>query len=65
MGRRVDVADLIDAAEAATLLGLGSRNAVSVYRKRYEGFPQPAIEHGTCLLWVRADVVQWSKGARR
>lgn len=61
---KIDPADLVDPSEAAALLGLGSGNAVSVYRRRYDKpphpFPEPVIEKGRCLLWLRADVEQWA-----
>ena len=57
-----DFADLLDAAEVAAMLGLSSRRAVSVYRSRYEDFPGPAVEKGSCLLWRRADIEAWRDG---
>ena len=54
--------DLIDATEAATLLGLNRRTSVSVYRSRYEDFPEPVVEKSRCLLWLRADIEAWAKG---
>ena len=62
MGRLVDVDDLLDAEQVAERLGLSSRNAVSVYRRRYSDFPLPAIDRptGRCQFWVRADVDEWA-----
>jgi predicted DNA-binding transcriptional regulator AlpA len=58
-----DVADnLLDTAEVADLLGLSSRAAVIVYRKRYPDFPEPAIKKGRCLLWLRPDIEAWAAG---
>jgi predicted DNA-binding transcriptional regulator AlpA len=66
MGRHVDLDDLLDATEVATLLGLSSRGAVSVYRQRYEEFPQPAVERasGRCQFWVREDIEAWQSTRR-
>ena len=62
MGRKVDIDDLLDADQVAELLGLSSRTAVSVYRRRYGDFPEPVLDRGTgkCRFWLRADVEQWA-----
>ena len=59
----IDPDNLIDTHDVATLLGLSSPRAVSVYRSRYDDFPTPLINRGTgrCLLWLRADVERWAK----
>lgn len=59
MADLVDPADLIDAGAVADLLGLASRNVISVYRARYDDFPVPVVEQGSCRLWLRSDVVTW------
>lgn len=59
VGRKIDVDDLLDSAGVAELAGLANANAVSVYRSRFEDFPQPVIDKGRCLLWLRADVEAW------
>lgn len=66
MGRKVDLDDLLDATQVAELLGLSSRGAVSVYRQRYEHFPEPILERssGRCQFWLRQDVVRWRQLAR-
>lgn len=58
---RVDLDELIDAAEVAELLGLARRQAVSTYRRRYPDFPSPLLEKnsGKCSLWRRSDVERW------
>jgi len=58
---KYDPADLVDASEAAVLLKLSHRNSVSVYRSRYDDFPEPVVEKGRCLLWLRADIEKWAK----
>jgi len=64
MGRRIDVEDLIDTTEAAALLGLANPNGVSVYRRRYADFPEPVINRGRCVLWIRTDISRWAAGRR-
>ena len=61
---KIEPAELVDSDEVARLLGLTSRNAVRVYRGRYEDFPQPVVKKGRCLLWIRADVERWAKARR-
>lgn len=60
MAELIDPDELLDAEAVADLLGLASSNVISVYRTRYEDFPQPRIEKGRCRLWLRADVEGWS-----
>jgi predicted DNA-binding transcriptional regulator AlpA len=62
MGRMVDVDDLVDSRGVADVLHLSQHQSVSVYRKRYTGFPQPVVDMGAgrCLLWLRADIDAWA-----
>lgn len=64
MGRLHDLDDLIDAEQAAEILGLSSRGAISVYRRRYPDFPEPVIVRGSgrCQLWLRQDLEAWLAG---
>lgn len=64
MGQHVDLGDLLDADEVAEILGLSSRGAVSVYRKRYEDFPEPVLirQSGRCQFWLRQTVEAWIQG---
>lgn len=61
MAPTVDPDDLVDAQAVAEMLGLSSRGAVSVYRARYDDFPEPVIDlgKGRPMLWLRADVEAW------
>lgn len=61
MTRRIDPADLLDAREVAEVLGLGSRNSVSVYARRHSDFPLPVVDKadGHTKLWLRGDVEAW------
>lgn len=62
MGKKVDVDDLIDAAEVARLAGFNSPTAVSVYLSRGVLTP-PVIDRGAnkLRLWLRQDVERWVK----
>lgn len=66
MGRKVDIDDLLDAAQVADLLGLSSPNAVSVYHRRYKDFPAPVLAppSGRCQFWHRADIEHWAVNRR-
>lgn len=63
MNMRIDPADLLDAREVAAVLGLGSRNSVSVYARRHDDFPRPVVDKsdGHTKLWLRADVEAWRR----
>ncbi|WCO66818.1 hypothetical protein PO878_20200 [Iamia majanohamensis] len=67
MAPQVELDDLLDAEQVAEVLGLSSRGAVSVYRRRYSDFPAPVLERssGRCQLWARADVVAWGRSRQR
>jgi predicted DNA-binding transcriptional regulator AlpA len=58
---RVELDDLLNAAEVAALLGLAHRQAIATYRRRYPDFPAPVIAKGTCVLWHRPDVEAWQR----
>jgi hypothetical protein len=62
---RIDPDDLLNAKEAADLLGLAHREAIATYRRRYEDFPEPLLKKGTCVLWARQDLVRWAASRRR
>jgi predicted DNA-binding transcriptional regulator AlpA len=64
-GVSVNPADLIGPAEVAALIGLSNHNGVSVYRRRYGDFPEPVIEKGHCLLWLRQDIEAWARKTGR
>ena len=62
---KVETEDLIDSPGVAKLLGLSRYNSVSMYRRRYDDFPEPVVEKGRCLLWRRRDIEQWAKATGR
>ena len=55
----VELVDLLNAREVATVLGLAHREAIATYRRRYPDFPAPVITKGTCVLWHRPDIEAW------
>jgi predicted DNA-binding transcriptional regulator AlpA len=57
---KVEVSDLLNAAEVAEVLGLSHRTAIATYRGRYADFPSPVIVKGKCVLWLRADIRAWA-----
>lgn len=63
VGRRVDLDDLIDAAEVASILGLARANSVYVYRERYSDMPRPVLDRGSrqAKLWLRSEVTAWQQ----
>jgi predicted DNA-binding transcriptional regulator AlpA len=67
VAKRVDPAALIDAHEAARILGLSRSTSIAVYRKRYEDFPLPRLDLGVGrpALWLRADIVEWARKTGR
>ncbi len=65
MARKVDPEHLVAADEVAIIVGLNNPNGVSVYRRRYSSFPQPVVERGRCVLWLRADIETWVRSRNR
>lgn len=65
MADQIDAHELLDATEVAELLRLARRTSVSVYRRRYQDFPEPVIEKSRCVLWRRSDVVAWAQARSR
>lgn len=66
MPARIDPGDLIDANEAAEILGLSSPKTVSTYRARHDDFPEPVVTKGSgkCVLWLRQDIETWAARSR-
>jgi len=62
---KIEPNDLLDAHEVASIVGLNRGGNVSLYRRRYEDFPEPVIEKGRCTLWRRQDVEHWAATRRR
>lgn len=63
---QVNTEDLVDASEVAEILGLGQRQSVNTYRKRYADFPEPVLtkNSGLCTLWLRQNIEDWRASRR-
>jgi predicted DNA-binding transcriptional regulator AlpA len=61
VGRKIDVDDLSDAREVATLLGLSHPNSVTTYFRRYEDMPRPVVDlvESRTRLWLRSEIQAW------
>ena len=62
MNQKVNLEDLVSAAEVAEILGLSHHNSVSTYRRRYEDFPAPVVNksNGRIRLWLRSEIEKWN-----
>ncbi len=65
MGRKIDAADLVGAAEIAERLGLSHRESVHTLRRRHQDFPQPVAELRQAKIWVWPDVEKWARDTGR
>jgi predicted DNA-binding transcriptional regulator AlpA len=65
--RRVNVDDLLDARGVAELLGLSHPNTVSVYQRRYDDMPKPAVDlgKGRVKLWLKPELETWARERSR
>jgi hypothetical protein len=61
VGRKVDVDDLVGAAEIADRLDVAHRETVINWRRRYPDFPQPVAELRGALIWSWPDVEAWAR----
>lgn len=65
VGRRIDLDDLVGAAEIAERLGLASRRLVHDWRRRDVKFPLPVKELGSAHIWDWREVEQWAVATGR
>jgi hypothetical protein len=65
VGRKVDVEQLVGAAEIATRLGMKQNHVVHEWRRRYEDFPEPAAVLTQGMVWVWPDVQRWARKTGR
>ena len=65
MGRRLDIDQLVGAAEIATRLGLKTRQSIHVWRQRYPDFPEPVLKLSMGKVWNWPDVERWAKTTGR
>jgi len=60
MGRRVDVEQLVGAAEIAERLGVANSQVIHVWRGRHPDFPEPITKLKTAMIWYWPDVERWA-----
>lgn len=65
MGRKVDVSDLVGAAEIAERLSLSHPQNVHTMRRRYADFPDPVATLRQAMVWNWPDVERWAKSTGR
>ncbi len=65
MGRKVDVNDLVGAADIASRLGLRQVQTVHLWRDRHDDFPMPVAQAGRVLIWAWPDIERWARGTGR
>lgn len=65
MGRKVDVNELVGAAEIAKRLDLAHPQAVHKWRERYPDFPKPVARLTQGFVWAWPDVEAWARRTGR
>jgi hypothetical protein len=65
VGRRIDVDQLVGAAEIAERLGVKRPNVVHDWRRRYADFPVPVAALKQALVWNWPDVEKWARKTDR
>jgi hypothetical protein len=65
MGRKVDVDDLVGAAEIAERLGIKRPHLIHDWRRRHPEFPQPVVELKGTLIWLWPEVEKWARSTNR
>ena len=65
MGRKVDVNDLVVAAEIAERLGLAHTQSVHTLRRRDPNFPEPVVSLKRAHVWAWPDVAEWARSTGR
>jgi predicted DNA-binding transcriptional regulator AlpA len=64
VGRKVDVVDLVGAAEIADRLGI-ARQSVHQLARRHADFPQPVATLRQAMVWNWPDVERWARATGR
>jgi predicted DNA-binding transcriptional regulator AlpA len=65
MGRKVDVDQLVGAAEIAERLGVARPQVIHEWRRRHGDFPQPVAHLRQALVWYWPDIQQWARHTGR
>jgi hypothetical protein len=65
VGRKIDVDDLVGAAEIAERLGAADPRVIHTWRRRYPDFPEPVATLRQAMVWVWPDVARWARATGR
>jgi hypothetical protein len=65
MGRRLDVDELVGAAEIAERLGVAHVETVHVWRRRHADFPKAVVKLRQAMIWYWPDVEKWARRTGR
>jgi hypothetical protein len=65
VARKVNVNDLVGAAEIAERLGDLQPRTVHQWHRRYPDFPQPVATLRQAMVWVWPDVESWARKTGR
>lgn len=65
MGRKLDVDQLVGAAEIAELFGVKRTTVIHDWRRRHPDFPEPVAQLTAALVWNWPDVEAWGKRTGR
>ena len=65
MGRKIDVDDLVGAAEIAERLGWSHAQNVHTIRRRHSDFPQSVATLRQAMVWSWPDVEKWARATGR
>ena len=63
--RRLEIGQLVGAAELAARLGVSRPQVIHTWRRRYPDFPQPVLELDMGLIWFWPDVERWARSTGR
>jgi hypothetical protein len=65
VGRKVDIDNLVGAAEIAERLGIKRPHLIHDWRRRHPEFPKPVIELKGTLIWEWPAVEVWARSTGR
>ena len=65
VGRKVDVEDLVGAAEIAERLNVRRPHLIHDWRRRYADFPEPVVTLKGTLIWSWREVEAWARSTGR
>lgn len=65
VGQKVDLDDLVDAAEIARRFGVQRPQVVHDWRRRHPDFPEPVYRTVKIRLWLWPEVAAWGRESGR